>query len=337
MKEGNLPFLAVCAAVLCALLAFGNTCAAAEGRMNVVIIALDPLRADRLTAYGCKTDLAPNINAFAKSSVVYKNAVSPSSWTLPAAMSLLTSLYPHQHKMENLTYLDEKGRNRHSVLSKNIRTLPEVFKADNYRTAAFMGGAPFFPEYIPSSGLGFARGFDVFKSGFRLGGIHKPFVQAEQWLADSPPKAPFFMMVQGFDMHDMVFIRRKAAGGSSQDWEESLWEWLLSALRQKAIAPPFNFTFSKYAAKNIYTGLMVKMEASQNGNPVNQPLTREEEALLKSSYDGRLAEPDRDFGDFLGFLKKKGLAENTIIVFLSHHGNGVMSHGQVGHGLNLYD
>ena len=52
-------------------------------RPNFILISLDTLRADRLGTYGYARDTSPNLDRFAESAIVYENAVSPSSWTLP--------------------------------------------------------------------------------------------------------------------------------------------------------------------------------------------------------------------------------------------------------------
>src|SRR5690606_19237637 len=67
-------------------------------KYNLVIISLDTLRADRLGAYGYdKFPTSPNIDQFAAKSVVFEDAISVSSWTLPTHMTLFTGLYPSTH------------------------------------------------------------------------------------------------------------------------------------------------------------------------------------------------------------------------------------------------
>ncbi len=61
-------------------------------RPNIIIIGMDTLRADHLGCYGYKRNITPNIDAFAKESMLYTNTMSQSNWTLPAFASLLTGL-----------------------------------------------------------------------------------------------------------------------------------------------------------------------------------------------------------------------------------------------------
>ena len=68
-----------------------------EGPPNVVLISLDTLRADHLSCYGYGRETSPRIDALAASGVLFEDAVSTTSWTLPAHMSMLTGLAVSAH------------------------------------------------------------------------------------------------------------------------------------------------------------------------------------------------------------------------------------------------
>jgi len=55
-----------------------------------------------------------------------------------------------------------------------------------------------------------------------------------------------------------------------------------------------------------------------------------------SKYDGEIATADSIVGDFLAFLKSRGIYDKAIIVFLSDHGEGLSEHGDPEHGIFLY-
>jgi arylsulfatase A-like enzyme/Tfp pilus assembly protein PilF len=55
-----------------------------------------------------------------------------------------------------------------------------------------------------------------------------------------------------------------------------------------------------------------------------------------SAYDGEIARSDEIVGEFLKFLKSRGLYEKAVIVFLSDHGEGLNDHGEEEHGVLLY-
>ena len=63
---------------------------------NMIVIVLDTLRKDALPVYGGKS-ITPNLEKFSQDSVVFQNAIAPSSWTVPSHVSIFTGLYPRKH------------------------------------------------------------------------------------------------------------------------------------------------------------------------------------------------------------------------------------------------
>jgi arylsulfatase A-like enzyme len=64
---------------------------------NVLLIVVDTLRSDHLGSYGYQRQTSPLFDRLADESVLFEQAISSSSWTLPATASILTGLYPTQH------------------------------------------------------------------------------------------------------------------------------------------------------------------------------------------------------------------------------------------------
>ncbi|HMD79824.1 MAG TPA: sulfatase-like hydrolase/transferase, partial [Anaerolineales bacterium] len=65
--------------------------------VNVIFISIDSLRADHLRSYGYSRNTSPNIDQLAGEGVLFSNAFSTSSWTLPTHLSMITSLYSQSH------------------------------------------------------------------------------------------------------------------------------------------------------------------------------------------------------------------------------------------------
>lgn len=107
----------------------------------VFLISADTLRWDFI-----RPSLTPEIVRFSRDSAVFKNAYSPSSWTLPAHMSVFTSLYSYNH----MVYC------RGDRLSPARRFLVEALAKDFY-TFSFNAGM------FVGKGHGFYRGFDWFQ------------------------------------------------------------------------------------------------------------------------------------------------------------------------------
>ncbi|MCP5046623.1 MAG: sulfatase-like hydrolase/transferase, partial [bacterium] len=95
---------------------------------NVILITIDALRADRLGTYGYRKRITPNLDRFARDSVLYSKCYSPSPWTLPSFASMYTSLYPQSHNVKRNSSREFAG------LHRRFPTLPSFLKSYNYLT-----------------------------------------------------------------------------------------------------------------------------------------------------------------------------------------------------------
>jgi tetratricopeptide (TPR) repeat protein len=59
-------------------------------------------------------------------------------------------------------------------------------------------------------------------------------------------------------------------------------------------------------------------------------------APYPQTYDGEVAATDAIVGDFLDFLRRQGLYDRALILFVSDHGEGLGDHGEEEHGIFLY-
>lgn len=102
--------------------------AASAGPPNVVLISVDTLRADHLSAYGYTRQTSPRIDALLAQGRRFDQAYTVEPLTAPACTSMLTGRYPHDH-----------GAVRNGVpMFANMISLPKLLALKNYQTAAFI-------------------------------------------------------------------------------------------------------------------------------------------------------------------------------------------------------
>ncbi len=164
-------------------------------RRNVVLISLDSLRADHVGAYGYKRDTSPSFDRFAKDGVLFRNAISTSSWTLPTHLTMFTGRSQLSHGVVVDTL----------VLSTAIPTLGQIFKEAGYSTAGFVSGPYVGGHY------GYARGMDTYtdfsaswgKGAEARAAILSPTINenALEWLDRQKRNEPFFLFLHYFDIH----------------------------------------------------------------------------------------------------------------------------------------
>jgi len=155
---------------------------------NIILISIDALRADHLSCYGYHRNTSPNIDRLASQGVLFKNAFSQATWTLPSHTSIFLSQYVWRHKVDNP---DKR-------LGNSSTTLAEILRDRNYTTCAFVGGG------LLSSRYGFNQGFEIFDdrtSGKRrFGQISSYMDKLLSWLK-SVRNRKFFLFIHTYDVH----------------------------------------------------------------------------------------------------------------------------------------
>jgi choline-sulfatase len=156
---------------------------------NVIVILVDTLRADKLSAYNEKTRVkTPGLSTFLTRAAVFKNARTQENWTKPSVATLLSSLMPWQH-----TAYTEDAR-----VPESVELLPERLRARGFHTGAFIANG-----YV-SDKFGFKQGWNTYRNYIREGLRTKAeFVAADvlDWLDNRPKDKPFFLYMHTIDPH----------------------------------------------------------------------------------------------------------------------------------------
>src|SRR5438874_2490721 len=92
-------------------------------RPNVLLVTIDCLRRDRLSAYGYHRATTPFLDGVLDEAIHCTSAHSVSSWTCPAVVSLLTGLYPHRHG-GGIVPGDPKNLSKDNLPTKVSRDIP---------------------------------------------------------------------------------------------------------------------------------------------------------------------------------------------------------------------
>lgn len=157
---------------------------------NILLIAVDTLRADHLGAFGYERNTTPNIDELVEKSLAFSRAYAPSPWTKPSVASIHTGLFPTAHTVER----------PHSALPSDVVTLAEILKGEGWQTASVTSNMLLDERY------GYSQGFDSYDSGDAQGHryVSTPGItaKAKQHLADfANTEEPFFLSLLYFDPH----------------------------------------------------------------------------------------------------------------------------------------
>lgn len=153
---------------------------------NLIMISINNIGVEHTSLYGYKRKTTPNLDKWSRNALVFEDVFSQASWTLPVATSIFTSLYPYTHKV-----MDHYHGN---LLDKNVKTLPEILRDNNYKTAAFTGGLDY------KNFFGHMKGFEITENNNNFSGFKITLTQAKEWLTKSSDKK-FFLFIHGYDAH----------------------------------------------------------------------------------------------------------------------------------------
>jgi len=267
----------------------------AVDRPNVVVVVADTFRRDHMGAYGNPWIQTPNMDEFARSSVVFDQHVISSFPTMPARADFLTGTFSYSHM-------------GWEPLPRRLMTLPELLSKAGYHTMGVVD-TPFYVR----DGFGYDRGFDDFiwvrgqgddtrpheRADARISWrseedrmVARTMTQAERWL-ERHHDEQFFLYVDTWDPHE--------------PWDSP--EYYTQKYREG------------YAGEQIYPAY---------GDYERAGLTRDDVKLGHDTYCGEVTMVDFWIGRLLAKLDALNLRDNTLIFFTSDHGFYFGEHGYFG-------
>jgi arylsulfatase A-like enzyme len=310
-------------------------------KSNLLLISIDSLRADRLGFYGHTPLFAPhlstspNLDRLASQSIVFDQAWSSTSWTLPAHASLFTGLDDLGHGVVNEDYRIDPAQ----------QTVAEFLAGEGYQCFGVYSGPYLKPRW------GFDRGFEQYHSAMK----EPPELQAQlqQWIqrrAENGLEPP--------TMEQIETVRRQAMVGdvSSPRVNQKAVELLEKATQSDAPFFLFLHYFDvhfDYIPEQGDVTLGEVFDPNYGGtmdgrNWLSNPGVRDTEAPfdrriglrdlqhIQALYDGEVHWVDHHIGLIMKELERLGLAENTVIAVVSDHGDEFFDHGGIGHQTTLY-
>lgn len=165
-------------------LVLGTSCGTgvSQAPPNVLLITVDTLRPDRLSAYGYEKHETPAIDRLAAEGALFEQAFTDTPWTTPSMSSVLTGLYPTRHGFKST------NANR---LGLEQRTLAEILAEHGYDTAAVVGSFPL--DSIYQLDQGFAHYDDAFTTPIWIHPDHDPTPLPSEFRTNPEDQALFVM------------------------------------------------------------------------------------------------------------------------------------------------
>ncbi|MFC2162811.1 sulfatase [Candidatus Altiarchaeota archaeon] len=317
---------------------------------NILFISIDTLRADHLGLYGYSRDTSPVLDELGRKSMVFTRFYAPIPETIPSHASMFTSRLPHEHKLQF------NGQ----IFPESELTLAEILGDKGYSTAAFTS------VFHMSEISGLHQGFKVFDNP------EGSFDDLDNEL--TPREIRKIKYYHHKQMRSEITARVTAILDSSEDPglgpKVSREQWHLLRKRERKKLRPVKFSSVDEAVRvrtvrnlertaDKTTDLALDWLSENKERPFfmfvhyfdpHEPylppsghdlFADDDHDLVQAKiagYDGEIRFVDSEVGRLLDFIGKGGLAEDTVIVVTSDHGESLGEHNYFwDHGDLLYE
>ncbi len=275
-------------------------------RPDILVITVDTLRKDHLSAYGNEDSATPNMDALLRRGTRFDNAYCSAPWTIPSFGSFLTGYNPSVNDLNVM-----------HPLSKDVTTLPEILSENGYRTECYNGNEFMYPE------LGFARGFDLyiherdiqFLYPFRNTRVYRRLADIARAIREKTRGA----------RTNTDFIRESCIEALEREHNQPLFLWCHFMDPHDPYQPPIRYLErDKESAEELLYRVI-------DGGYVLENLP-----ALVGCYEGEIEYVDDSIGAIVEAFEQCGRDKNTLLIFFNDHGEEFFDHGQHGHGNNVY-
>lgn len=302
-------------------------------RPNVLLISIDTLRADRLGTYGHGRSTSPNLDRLAAEGVRYERAMAPTPWTLPSHAAMLTGVDPY------LLGLTAQWR----WLPEQAPFLAMSLGQRGYRSAAFVDSKP---RGFVGGRRGFARGFDLYAHAphgeplVPRYDVARTVDAALDWLREDwrqndlqdgdPHKNPFFLFLHTRSTH--------AIPTDEPCRDERCSPYFAPEPFGSRFLPPDlpEDVWDNGAGRKGQDYLWWLNERISAGEASQDVLSVERLAELEALYDGTIAYTDHHLGRLFDGLEALGVAQDTLVIVTSDHGEAFLEHRLLMH-QEVYD
>jgi arylsulfatase len=305
---------------------------AGQRKPNLVIFLPDQQRADTIACYGGTKVHSPNLAKLASDSIVFERAYVTHPVCVPSRSTLMTGLWPHTN-----------GCTRNSLkLGSRFRVLPELVEDADYRTA-------YFGKWHLGNETTRQRGFADWLSVRDIAGTdYQRFLLSKGLTPDQSNGAFSTLAVSNLplELSKPKFIEKHACGFIEKHKRDP---FILIVAFEEPHSPyngPFNdehpldqiavdptATLPEVSAIPLRYRLMREWQQSEalldrKRLPAQFyfGITPEEYKSIKQRYLGLVTLVDQSIGAILACLERTGIADDTVVVHTSDHGDTLGAH-----------
>jgi arylsulfatase A-like enzyme len=274
-------------------------------RPNILLIITDQQFADVMGCAGCRGIETPGMDSLAKQGVRFTHAYVNYPVCLPERYSMFTGRLPCTRR---LAYSEHKPR----------ISLGNQAKQGGYATAYF--GKWHIQEQTFDREDAAYHGFDLNTGGRDL----EMTDAAIQFLSQADSK-PFFAVVSCYNPHDICEWGRKKAGRTK---DITMHNGDVDTNPALDLCPPLpdNYEINQDEAEAVQVRRTLSSKGVPNAQQMAMAFSKEDWRQYRWAYHRLVELVDKQIARLLGSLKENGLADNTVVIFTSDHGDGYAAH-----------
>ena len=315
-----------------------------QNRPNVILITADHLRYDVLGCNGDPVIQTPHIDRLAGRSVSLSNYFVQNPVCQPSRASIMTGRYPRHNGVK------WNG----CALNENEITMPQVFKEAGYRTACIgkhhvsqrtfkesfdhmvanhirrgwterpdgdytVTNPNEFEQYVRDRGYEYKTGYALPDFRAKLGAVPSDLpddchidayvgMKTCEWLDGVGTGEPFFLWTGFYGPHHPYVPSGRFAH-----------------MYDPADVPAFHRSGADLSKKPVE----YRLYCQEHNHKYRGFAQASDETFrkMKAAYYGMVSQLDWQVGEILDALERRGLADNTVIVLTSDHGEFLGDHG----------
>jgi arylsulfatase A-like enzyme len=260
-------------------------------RPNILLIITDQQFADVMGCAGCRGIETPGMDSLAKQGVRFTHAYVNYPVCLPERYSMFTGRLPCTRRLA-----DSEHKPRISLGKWHIQE--QTFDRED---AAY-------------------HGFDLNTGGRDL----EMTDAAIQFLSQADSK-PFFAVVSYYNPHDICEWGRKKAGRTK---DITMHNGDVDTNPALDLCPPLpdNYEINQDEAEAVQVRRTLSSKGVPNAQQMAMAFSKEDWRQYRWAYHRLVELVDKQIARLLGSLKENGLADNTVVIFTSDHGDGYAAH-----------
>lgn len=275
-----------------------------QPKPNIIFILADDLGYGDVGCYGQQKIKTPNIDALAKSGMKFTQFYSGSTVCAPARVSLMTGLHTGHTPVRGNKSFQPEGQ---APLPDSSITIATELQKAGYATAAI---GKWSMGYITTSGSPSKKGFEKFY-GYNCQSLAHNYYPDHIWDNERRVEIPENVIKPSVYSADL-FQRKALEFITDQKSDKPFFLYLPYTLPHVDLTPPHDSLYNYYVKLFNEEPLVETNKRNLNGQFV--------ELYPHAAAAAMVARLDTYVGEIIAAVNKKGIAENTVIVFTSDNG-----------------